>query len=399
MFKERTGDLVYGLYANRNTERAGGRDHRHDAGSQRQGRHGKLPLGTSLDAPGDDLRRRGPAPLRERRRRSADRATAGPIATSRPARCGSAATRSGREWFDGRIDEVRVYNRALTQAEIQTDMRRASRATRRRRRSRRRRRPQRRHRSSAPRPTVTATFSEAMDPATITTDDLRAPRPGEHARARRRSAYDATTAQGDAPTRRRPALRHDLHGDGQGRRDRQRASRTWPATPSPPTTRGRSRPSRRRRRSCSSRSSDATSSARTAAEILRAEGLNELRDARRRRSRSSLLYVFDVVVLGDVAARRAAEVTHADELGERRRQPDRLRPGQAARGPARAHRRGRHARERVHAASTRDRRQGPGSSGETMQFHGTADRYTLNGATRGRHALLERAPRRRRTRP
>ena len=26
------------------------------------------------------------------------------------------------EWFAGRLDEIRVYNRALTQAEIQADM-------------------------------------------------------------------------------------------------------------------------------------------------------------------------------------------------------------------------------------------------------------------------------------
>jgi hypothetical protein len=26
------------------------------------------------------------------------------------------------EWFSGLIDEVRIYNRALTQAELQTDM-------------------------------------------------------------------------------------------------------------------------------------------------------------------------------------------------------------------------------------------------------------------------------------
>jgi hypothetical protein len=26
------------------------------------------------------------------------------------------------EWFDGRIDEVRVYDRALSQTELQTDM-------------------------------------------------------------------------------------------------------------------------------------------------------------------------------------------------------------------------------------------------------------------------------------
>ena len=38
------------------------------------------------------------------------------------ARCGSAATRSGREWFAGRIDELRVYDRALHGAEVAVDM-------------------------------------------------------------------------------------------------------------------------------------------------------------------------------------------------------------------------------------------------------------------------------------
>ncbi len=37
---------------------------------------------------------------------------------------------------------------------------------------------------------------------------------------------------------------------------------------------------------------------------------------------------------------------------------------------------------------------GAGIVGQTMQFHGTADRYTLSGATRGRDAVLERRPRR-----
>ena len=42
---------------------------------------------------------------------------------SRPAPCASAATRSWtNEWFAGLIDEVRVYNKALTAAEIQADM-------------------------------------------------------------------------------------------------------------------------------------------------------------------------------------------------------------------------------------------------------------------------------------
>jgi hypothetical protein len=45
----------------------------------------------------------------------------GPLdTTTGPLRIGGNAIRS--EWFNGLIDEVRVYNRALTQGEIQTDM-------------------------------------------------------------------------------------------------------------------------------------------------------------------------------------------------------------------------------------------------------------------------------------
>ena len=41
---------------------------------------------------------------------------------------------------------------------------------------------------------------------------------------------------------------------------------------------------------------------------------------------------------------------------------------------------------------------GAGITDQTIQFHGTADRYTLDGATRGGHAVLERHHARRRTR-
>ncbi len=48
-------------------------------------------------------------------------AVAGAIQTSTsPMRIGGNTIWS--EWFNGLIDEVRVYNRALTAAEIQTDM-------------------------------------------------------------------------------------------------------------------------------------------------------------------------------------------------------------------------------------------------------------------------------------
>jgi hypothetical protein len=49
------------------------------------------------------------------------RAQTGPIAiSSGPLRIGGNAVWG--EYFQGRIDEVRIYNRALSQAEVQTDM-------------------------------------------------------------------------------------------------------------------------------------------------------------------------------------------------------------------------------------------------------------------------------------
>ncbi len=44
---------------------------------------------------------------------------------------------------------------------------------------------------------------------------------------------------------------------------------------------------------------------------------------------------------------------------------------------------------------------GPGAGivGQTIQFHGTADRYTLNGAETRRHALLRRHHGHRQSRP
>ena len=44
------------------------------------------------------------------------------------------------------------------------------------------------------------------------------------------------------------------------------------------------------------------------------------------------------------------------------------------------------------------RRSGAGIEGQTLQFHGTADRYTLNGAS-AVAALYSTPPRRPRTRP
>ena len=80
------------------------------------------------------------------------------------------------------------------------------------------------------------------------------------------------------------------------------------------------------------------------------------------------------------AAERGAGVD-AHRLGQRRRQPDRDAAGQAAGRPARAHRRERHALRTPTSRSTTSMPPGAGIVGSTIQYHGTADRYTLNGAT------------------
>ena len=74
-----------------------------------------------LDTPRHDLRRRHAAPLRQRH--------AGRRARQSPARMANSAgaLRIGgnavwAEWFSGQIDDLRVYNRALTAAEVQSDM-------------------------------------------------------------------------------------------------------------------------------------------------------------------------------------------------------------------------------------------------------------------------------------
>ena len=73
-----------------------------------------------------------------------------------------------------------------------------------------------------------------------------------------------------------------------------------------------------------------------------------------------------------------------------RRQPDRDAARHAARRPARPQRPcGDHRSQRATCRSTPARGPAPASSDETIQFHGTADRYTLTGA----HAPSRRSTR------
>ena len=118
MLKEQAGNLIYGLYSNEDSARPSG--HVFVGGGDRDTR-GTAPVAlnawTHLASTYDGSALR----LFVNGVQVSTRALAGPIAASTGAlRIGGNAV--WPEWFQGLIDEVRVYNRALTPAEIQSDM-------------------------------------------------------------------------------------------------------------------------------------------------------------------------------------------------------------------------------------------------------------------------------------
>ena len=72
--------------------------------------------GRDVDAPRRDVRRHHAAPLRQRHAGRAARSPARSLTSTSPAEIGGNSI--WPEWFHGLIDEVRIYNRALTAAEI-----------------------------------------------------------------------------------------------------------------------------------------------------------------------------------------------------------------------------------------------------------------------------------------
>jgi hypothetical protein len=118
LFKEQATDLVYGLYAFRNTGVANGQVY---VGGSARGADATAatPLNTwtHLTVTYDGTTER----LYSNGVQVAQLAHSGPIlASTGVLRIGGNAIWS--EWFKGLIDEVRVYNRALTAAEVQADM-------------------------------------------------------------------------------------------------------------------------------------------------------------------------------------------------------------------------------------------------------------------------------------
>ncbi len=119
IFKEQTGQLTYGMYAHTDQNRPSGNLFPAGLGEQAVNGTATLPLNawTHLAMTWDGATQR----LYVGGTQVASRAVGGTLVNgTRPLRIGGNTIWS--EWFLGRIDEVRVYNRALTQAELATDM-------------------------------------------------------------------------------------------------------------------------------------------------------------------------------------------------------------------------------------------------------------------------------------
>jgi len=117
LFKERSGGVVYSLYANQNSGLPVGQVY--IGGEQNATGTAQLPLDTwthvAVTFDGTSLRLYVDGTLTN------TTAISGAMSGSDgPLRIGGNAI--WNEWFDGLIDELRIYDRALSPTEIQTDM-------------------------------------------------------------------------------------------------------------------------------------------------------------------------------------------------------------------------------------------------------------------------------------
>ena len=121
VLKERsTSGLAYGIYTSNGDQSPSVLLHQHRRiRFERRRNHQHHPQ--RLDPPRRHLRRRQPAPLRQRRPRQTTRRHR-QHRRFHQSRCALAATPSGANILAGKLDEIRIYNRALTPTEIQTDM-------------------------------------------------------------------------------------------------------------------------------------------------------------------------------------------------------------------------------------------------------------------------------------
>ncbi len=310
--KEQPGNLVYGIYSNTNTNRPStevfvGGSTRSVAGT------GAVPLGVwshlASTYDGTTLR------LYLNGAQVSQLAASGSILTSTsPLRIGGNGIWS--EWFNGLIDEVRVYNRALSAAEIQGDMLRSITPD-----------------TVAPTLTAktptagaaginvgvaaTATFNEPMSPASISSSSFQL-RDGSSALVPVNVTYDSGTNV--ATLSPQSALQYGatysltVKGGSGGVTDLAgnplAADVTWSfsteASPPQVLVVG----------------STGNPFGSYLGEILRAEGLNAFTTIDVAFLSPALLTQFDVVLLGDTPAERSPG-HDAHGLGQRRRQPDR----------------------------------------------------------------------------
>jgi chitodextrinase len=278
------------------------------------------------------------------------------------------------EWFAGAIDEVRIYNRALSQADIQIDMNRAAAPD-----------------SDPPgivsntpadgatgvpvSSTITATFDEAMNASTITTATFEL-RNSANALVPATVAYDALTGKAtltpSSPLAFDSSYTATVKGGASGVKDLAgnplAADRSWSfltAPPPPPVA---------------VVSSAGNKFGSYAIEILKAEGLNAVDGFDLSTLSTATLAGRDVVVLGE-AALTAAQVTTLTNWVNGGGNLIAFRPDKQlasmlgltdeAATLARAYLK----------IDTTPGLPGSGLTGVTMQYHGTADRYALNGAT------------------
>ncbi len=370
MLKEQTSNLAYALYATTDTNRA---DVELFAGGAFEvvSAPTALPAGTwsHLAATYDGSQVR----LFVNGTQVASTPASGPIPTSSaPFRIGGNQVWGG-EWFSGWIDEVRVYNRALSAAEIQDDMNTSVTPD-----------------TTAPTVTtktpahlaagvnvgtpVTVTFNEAMRSSSITSSSIVLQGPGGAAVPATVSYDQATSVATLTP---QAALQYGatytatVKGGSGGVTDYVgnplAADVTWTFSTeaSPPQV--------------LVVTSSANKFGTYLTEILLNEGLNAFTTLDVSLLNASLLNGFDVVLLGQtpLTGAQVSMLTSWVSAGGNliAMRPDKQLAGLL--GLTDANGTLGEAYMRVDTASA----PGAGITSATMQFHGTADRYTLSGAT------------------
>ena len=123
-----------------------------------------------------------------------------------------------------------------------------------------------------------------------------------------------------------------------------------------------------------------TRSRRYYAEILRNEGLNAFTRRDIIGVTAATLANYDVAILGDISI-SAAQATMFERLGHRRRQPDRDAPRPDLAGLLGLTDTGTDLSNAYLQIDTTAGKPGAGLVAQTIQFHGTADRYTPDGGT------------------